>query len=351
MGVFRCNSCSTPAEREFVSWHLERPVKELATFLSKTILDDFEKATRDEDFKTHGEDLYSSLFTDPDRPESADGVRPPLSDGDSAFRRFLMNNRATLSRDTRSIFVRMFQQDADENFIMVPLDLLIVPGSDLYVGKYFRIETPLARQNYARASTCVNSCTVLAPTPGEVAGDDLAQVLDSFGIWLNQNKKHVVVDIDKFRVWLKSSTITSGPEVIMINSHHDNNRIFFHEPRAIESVGVARRFRPNSVVILNACGTAKNGATDFVRRFSLKGVSTVIATAYSVDSHMAGLFAIRLLEHLRLGSKDPKYTLSHAKFEAVADVAKLLDTNRNPYGPRALIFMLLGNSSVRVCPP
>jgi hypothetical protein len=57
------------------------------------------------------------------------------------------------------------------------------------------------------------------------------------------------------------------------------------------------------------------------------------------------------LKHLKTGAADNSYTLSRAKYDAVSDVAKMRDRDGHPYGPRALIFALLGNGSIRVCPP
>ena len=52
---------------------------------------------------------------------------------------------------------------------------------------------------------------------------------------------------------------------------------------------------------------------------------------------------------IRDHSGDPRYTLEVAKFDAVNALSKV--PKGKPYGPRALIFSLLGNGNVKLCAP
>jgi hypothetical protein len=67
---------------------------------------------------------------------------------------------------------------------------------------------------------------------------------------------------------------------------------------------------------------------------------------------MAGLFATKLMEHLAAKGSDPTYDIGRANFDAVQDVTIASDPqNKRPYGPRALVFTLVGNGAVRACVP
>lgn len=78
-----------------------------------------------------------------------------------------------------------------------------------------------------------------------------------------------------------------------------------------------------------------------------------LATSYAVDAHMAGLFAARLLDHLAAeSSKDATYNIGMARFDAMQDVSSAINPDTKlPYGPRALVFTLVGDGSVHVCLP
>jgi hypothetical protein len=140
----------------------------------------------------------------------------------------------------------------------------------------------------------------------------------------------------------------------LILSHHDADRIYFVDGGpTVEYTNVLRSFAKPSLVILNGCGTAKPGASNFIRAFNRDGVSTAVATSYAVDAQMAGLFADRLMEALAAKANDPSYTVSMAKFDAMKEVSKssMPAGSGATWGPRALVFTLVGDGGVRVCTP
>jgi hypothetical protein len=63
---------------------------------------------------------------------------------------------------------------------------------------------------------------------------------------------------------------------------------------------------------------------------------------------MAGRFLALLMNALQQNSADSTYTLAMAQFQAVRELSRMPE--QMPYGPRALIYNLIGNGSLRLCP-
>jgi len=106
-----------------------------------------------------------------------------------------------------------------------------------------------------------------------------------------------------------------------------------------------------SLAIINACGTAQSGATEFVSEFNSQGVVSVIATSTEVEPEMAGKFLSVLVDLLRSNQATRNYTISTARFEAVRKLSAMPDPNGTPYGARALAFVLVGNGALTLCVP
>jgi hypothetical protein len=70
-----------------------------------------------------------------------------------------------------------------------------------------------------------------------------------------------------------------------------------------------------------------------------------VATTTSVDPIMAGKYFNLLAERLETNKNLPDYSLSKAHFDAVRDLK-----TKESYGAEALIYSLLGNGALRVCP-
>jgi hypothetical protein len=242
---------------------------------------------------------------------------------------------------------------------LVPLGLMAVPGTGLYIGQHFRVETPFESQSYSNVTNCISQWALLVPPLDANAPEDPMQKvrltfqpwIDAFSGWT----EHATVysDLGLFTSWLRGTPSKPRPNAILILSHHDSDRIYFEEGQQdIESANVLRSFDKPSLVILNGCGTAKPGASDFLRSFNQDGVSTAIATSYAVDARMAGLFTKRLMDFLALNGADPTYNVGRAKFDAAVDVSKTINPDTNQaYGPRALVFTLVGDGGVKACVP
>ncbi len=110
-----------------------------------------------------------------------------------------------------------------------------------------------------------------------------------------------------------------------------------------------------SVAIIDACGTANPGAFEFVREFNSHGVNAVVASSVDINGRMGGVFLGMLADALDRNKSDLSYTLDRAVFDAATKLRIEPDiAGGNPpkkYGPRALLFDLVGNGNLRVCTP
>jgi hypothetical protein len=256
-------------------------------------------------------------------------------------------------------------------------------SSSVFLGYHFTIETPLELQDYTSSISCISRWVLLVP-PADIPNEALKAAreefvkdenwIQDFSAW--QDHAEVDDDLDKFAKWWapiktnSGSTATEGAPTegagtegiseitatestaLLIMSHHDTNKLVFDPVTGIPAVfssGIRRTFAVPSVAIINACGTAEPGAFDFVRELNRAGVNSIVATNTEVDAQMAGRFASILLGLIRDHSGDPRYTLEVAKFDAVNALSKV--PKGKPYGPRALIFSLLGNGNVKLCAP
>lgn len=159
-------------------------------------------------------------------------------------------------------------------------------------------------------------------------------------------------DESAYARWLQESS-ASPPSVLVVLTHHASNGLRFYDRgnTLIKSTDVARTFGQPSLAIIDACGTAEPGASEFIRKLNEKGVAAAIATSATVEARMAGTFLSVLLDTLRKNRNDPSYTISRARFDAVKSLSTETDEAGEPFGPRALVFMLAGNGSLRACMP
>jgi hypothetical protein len=256
---------------------------------------------------------------------------------------------------------------------MIPIGLMAVPlpgGRAEFLGFHFRIESPLNIQDYTPSRACISKWVLLIPPDkdpieqeknlGLFADEDLEEALlpvkDLLKSFSNWGKDHAeIYGLLQFRKWLENSDSNNQSGIAVLTlSHHEENKLFFAnslKDPSILSNNISRKFPPASLAIINACGTARPGAWDFVRSFNEQGVSAVIATSTTIDSEMAGNFLAIFANVLHDHAKDPKYSLAMAKFEAVLKLSQTKSEKSGLYGPRALVYNLLGNGNLRLCGP
>jgi hypothetical protein len=345
-GVFRCNSCSDWAKHEFHTWRLANDVADLAKYLSKTLNESFESASENGDsaqFRRTGEALYRRLFANTPGQQSI---------AEKKFLAFV--SQYAPHAEPASVFVRMLQNRGVQQSL-VPLGLMSIPAPSTsgFLGLTFIIDSPLEIQDYAAGSSCISRWTFLVP-PDTVSDSEMQDARSLFSPRMNSflqgsPSAKVYDDVPAFANWIAPSTRKiEASSALVIVSHHENDQLFFdgsHKTPSVLSENITRVFEAPSVAIINACGTAAPGAFDFVKKLNEHGVNAVIATATTVNSKMSGHFLSVLMELMQDHSSDPRYTLRRARFDAVKRLAG--DTT---YGTRALIYSLIGNGDVRLCP-
>jgi len=159
-------------------------------------------------------------------------------------------------------------------------------------------------------------------------------------------------EMAKFGEWARNDTREAGGAVVIVVSHHDNDRFFFTDQDSINFGTFRRSFERPSLAVLSGCGTGGPGALNFIRRFSEKGMSAIIATNTEVDGQMAGRFVDCLATAVEDNVGAPGFNVSRAYFAALRCMRKA-DPKRGliDYGPRVLLYTFLGNGALRLCPP
>lgn len=372
VGVFRCNTCQQERGR-FFGWKLRGGTSWFHQQFEKTVLGGIRLASNGPDapdvtrpgqsvvynennFKNAADAMYGLLFL-------SDGAEP--TEAETAFQSFVaekISNRSA-GQPPPSLFVRFIPEHPDQAFV-VPLGLMRVPVTarrSEYVGFHFRVQTPLPRQDYSNPGLTLSKWTVLVP-PGNLtpAVNPLATARGQFKEWIEllaEDKAHstVYTDIDKFGSWLKLGFQPPFEnQVVMILSHHDQklNTLFIDQSSSvIFPTNMRRHFANPSVAIIDACGAADPGAFEWVKNFNVNGMNTVIASSIEVDARMGGDFLRLLAEQLNAKPTDNTYTIDQAFFDAIAKLRLERDgTEPKPirYGPRALIYNLVGSANVHV---
>lgn len=236
----------------------------------------------------------------------------------------------------------------------------------VFLGRYFRIESPLTNQNYG-ASNCVSDWILVGPaTEGvtlnarkkleariiygadtnpraiRIAGAEL-RMLDNmadFRTFIHGEKD----DDDELNANIQS-LVNKSPALMHILSHHDSNRVYFTDgDGGVYSGQVRRTFAQPSAVILNGCGTGQPGASDFIDRLNRAGIQAAIATVSEVEAEMAGDF-------LECFAKQIEEAPEEGLPIGIAYVKTLHCLDLAGYGSKALNYSLLGNSGLKVCKP
>ena len=356
IGVYRCNSCGWK-DGKFLTWNTGQDENALRQYLADTIQANFELAARSEEyeeaFRTTGRALLRTLIRSSDAMEAVQ------------LRREITKTLSELTREPQnqppSIFVRVIGPVGDGIF-QIPLGLVLIEpdgGDAFFVGQKFRVEAPMASQNYSSATECIDTWVSLVPPEGSVEVDpalaNARSLASNLILGLRNWKDHSLLfeSIQSFEQWLGNplsedgTSYTETNAVVMMLTHHENNSLFFnrrYKTPSLTSKSIERIFGSRSLVIINACGAASPGASDFLTEFNYYGVPTVVATSTTVNAKMAGDFLRILTDLLRQNEKNDVYSIGHAVFEVTNELNKT-------YGPRAYIYSVHGNSSIRICAP
>jgi hypothetical protein len=371
VGIFRCNACAQETQRQYYTWRLDNSSAQLARELTNQIIPTFEnalqltnQADQQREFQKGGEALYNTIF-------GSDSQTNAPTPAESAFRLFLSSAVAAHqqnSKNTWTFFLRLLPTESDTVF-SVPFDLMwagLPDGTADFLGRYLRVSTPLPIQDYMPAMACVSQWAFLVP-PANTNSQDalyggLLAISDSVKTFKKSPAQATIFDesdaIRTFDTWLGQDIDDQKSYGIVTLSHHTQDRLCFDDelcptPPSVLANDIKRRLARPSIAILAGCGTARPGATEFIRKLNGHGVSAVIATSTTVLAPMAGKFLAILIRLLKENSTDANYTIDQAKFDAVNELSHtpVADGSSITYGAPAFIFTFLGNGNLRLCTP
>ena len=371
IGIFRCNKCGW-GPYEFKHWKLGGGANWFKQQFELTVLPGIKLAANGPDDATPTTGTQRPTYSESTFNNAADSLfrllfpAGPASEAQAAFKGFVARAIAHPPTDgiAPSLFVRLLPQHPDNAFV-VPLGLTRVPlddGTKEFLGFHFRIQTPLELQDYSPQVTCPSKWVLLMP-PVNLVDNPLSLARDEFKDWIGvfaKDSSHTTVyaDVDTFKDWLApgpTEDITPDSYAVMILSHHYLNSLFMDQSiSSIFAPIIAKTFTNPSIAIIDACGAANPGAFEFVKDFNNHGVYTVIASSVDVDAKMGGDFLKSLVDAINSHPSDETYSIDRAVYDAIQSLRKQSDgsdTSPLPYGPRALVYGLLGNGSVRLCVP
>jgi hypothetical protein len=356
VGVFRCNSC---AGGGYLSWAI---TQETGGWLADRVSEVMQLLTppvqSQGSFTQAGDVLYNLVFPNSQDRDEAEAER--------AFSGFFVTARAKRSTDVpSSLFVRFLSNRP--SLVLVPMGLMRVPlpgGSKDFLGFSVNIEAPLELQDYSVQSKCISDWVLLVPPASEKSGElaDARDYANAAG-WIDLMTKScpdcTYSDPAKFSDWLLGNTQPLPPtdsQALVVLSQYRNNRLFFDgtvdNPPSVPSGSIRRKFPTPSFAVLDACGTAAPGGSEFIRALNAHGVSSLVATSAAIPGPLGGHFLRIFMELLK---NHPDYTVSRARFEAVRALSEVHWTNAHnedqPFGAQALEFSLVGNGSLRLCLP
>ena len=346
MGVFRDNRC---ADCEFVVWDLGRSGAELRKHLEATTLPAFSPDASADSLPDAGRGLFNVLFPDDGNPVQVTAR--------AAFARFVGQELARGGPATSppSIFVRavLAGEGAGTDPLYLPVGLLTVPGRPgEFVGFYFRVESPLERQTYRATKACVSRWVLTLPRAG--SQDVLGKAREhSSGLVtaFQPQAQHLFEDIPPLRAWLADEAAAPDSTAVVVLSHNDRDKLFFQANQVVTSDEVQRRFGEGSLLVLNGCSTASPLAVDLLKKFNQRGMAAAIASYVPIRPELAGDF-LTALSAVTAEGDATGLSLADVFFRTVQKVRTLkAEPTASAYGPRALVFSLLGNSGLRLCVP
>lgn len=281
--------------------------------------------------------------------------------GFAAFvKREIAKKTTRTGANTPSLFVRAQFSDKTPPS-MLPLAMAAVPVSATaseFVGRHFRIETPLRLQSYGGASQCISNWYVVGPPEDDgdaafksargalVKSSRMAVVSSKPVLKVGGKPFQVTGTIKEFLQWGQAGTM-DRPTVLSILSHHDRDHIRFGKDK-FPAGALGRSFvgQP-TMAILNGCTTGSSGAgaTGFIGALNTLGVQAAVATITEVTGNMAADFLDCFALEVESAPANGK-PLSEAFSGALICLA---DTKK--HGAKANWYALLGDGGLRLCKP
>ena len=352
IGVFRCNACPGGG---YLPWTIgQQAGGGLADRVNEVVQHLAPIGLNQDYFTQAGDTLYNLIF-----PNSQDSDEAAA---EKAFGSFFSTAHAKVNAGVpSSLFVRLLS--SKPNLVLFPIGLMRIPlpnGSKEFLGFSVNVEAPLELQDYSTPAKCISDWVLFVPPPGsrDILGD-LADARAYSSDWIDLMTKScpncIYSDPTKFTDWLLENsqpTMPTASQALIVLSQYKNNALYFNgsadNPPSVLSGSIRRSFATPSFAILDACGTAAPGGSEFIRMLNSHGIYSVISTSTAISGPVGGQFLKIFMESL---AKHPDYTVSRARYETVKAVSKLRGSDDKPYGPQALVFTLVGNGGLRLCMP
>lgn len=342
-----------------VMWELDLSGGELREHLRNMLSRAFAQsaeAESDDGLREDGWALFSLVF--PWNSPSGAAPANPAEKAHATFADFVRRQREAAGRgDLATLYGRVVM--ADGLALELPLGLMAMKQEDRPlepIGFFMKVESALPRESYDRIE-CPRRWRMLLPIPGKDYGDKGAlrnavevTELHEGAPLLKKNPATFVAewDFEKFRTWVQKPEPEEQIALLLL-AHHATNLLWHEKGTPLAATTLKRRFGEGSVAILDGCGTMEPSASEVVRALNRNGVGAAIATATSVDGKMAGAYVKCLLE--KVAAAPPEGApLSALHFDALRCLREESGGD-DSYGALALVFGLLGNGAVRLCPP
>jgi hypothetical protein len=333
-------------EDEYLTWTIDKLTASLGDFINKTLLRNFDKEVADAALEETGYALYNLLLPpqDPDATKARDAIQNL-----AATRLKLSGSLA----DAPPIVVRIASRRPDDTFF-VPLAMVAVAvdGQKHFLGDLFRVLSPLPFQSYQPEQACISRWVMVMAPDEDQSPKELVQARNQLTPWANACHGADCIDtIPKFESWIGDPTPEKQSTALLILGHYEDESFTFDHKVFVASSAIAKPFQLPSLAILDACGAAAPGADGFIKMLNMAGFQAVVATTTTVIPVMAGQYFNLLAKELENHQGKTDYTISKAHFDAVRAL-KLTraSSTASPYGAKALIYSLLGNGSLRLCP-
>jgi outer membrane protein OmpA-like peptidoglycan-associated protein len=264
--------------------------------------------------------------------------------------------------------------------ILWPLGLLAIDAAlgqgYRFLGRYARIESPLSVRGDDSGDACIDDWVVVGPARSgatRTARERLGLYgLERFGpadqdsLRIASEQIPISESMDQFFEFIHGPLVTDTtkpaqprserPQILSVLSHHDRGRVYFQDDgkgSSVQAANVEREFAKPSVVILNGCSTGGGGgpgSSDLLDALNHKGIDAAIATVSEVQAQMAGDFLDCFLEQVeRAGERGIRIGTAHT--QTLQCLEKRKNSEGVAWGSLALLYGVLGNTSLRICGP
>jgi hypothetical protein len=333
-------------EDEYLTWTIDKLTASLGDFINKTLLKNFDKEVADAALEETGYALYNLLLP----PRDSDAIKARDAIQNLAATRLKMSGSLA---NAPPIMVRIAPRRADDAFF-VPLGMVAVPvdGQKHFLGDLFRVLSPLPYQSYQPEQACISRWVMVMPPDEDQSPRELVEARNQLTSWANACQGADCIDtIPKFESWIGDPTPEKQSTALLILGHYVDDSFTFDHKVFVAQSAIAKPFQIPSLAILDACGAAAPGADGFIKMLNTAGFQAIVATTTTVAPVMAGQYFNLLAKELEKHKAETDYTISKAHFDAVRALrAAQAGSTASPYGAKALIYSLLGNGGLRLCP-